>query len=125
LSYIVVLIGIRNVMAIFQKDLVPDLSYATGRRIGGNDLAAIRASLVRDRPDVLAAFAGFQRPLLAIAGTLDPRLAQIREFAALACGEFLPLAGKNHVTAFLKADTITWVVDDFLTRTVAQHKDEG
>lgn len=100
----------------FLKQLAPDLSADSCRRIRGNDLAAIQASLARDRPDFAAACAGLGIPVLAICGTLDPRCDATRKFAELAGGEFLPLLGKNHVTAFLDVETIGPVVDEFLGR---------
>ncbi|WP_165816199.1 alpha/beta fold hydrolase [Kumtagia ephedrae] len=98
----------------FLKQLAPDLSPDSCRRIRGNDLAAVQASLARDRPDFSAALAGLGIPVLAIAGTLDPRCDAIRKFAELAGGEFLPLVGKNHVTAFLDVEPIGPAVDEFL-----------
>lgn len=100
----------------FLKGLQPDLSLPTTRRIEANDLAAIQAGLNKDRPDFSAAFAGLPIALLAIAGTADPRLPLIRDFAVLADGEFLPLAGKNHVTAFTDVGSVVPAVDDFLVR---------
>lgn len=100
----------------FLKGLEPNLSPATARRIETNDLAAIHAGLTRDRPDFSMAFAGLPIALLAIGGTVDPRLPLIRDFAELADGEFLALAGKNHVTAFTDAASVVPAVDDFLVR---------
>ena len=54
--------------------------------------------------------------LLAIGGTADARLPLIRDFAELADGEFLALAGKNHVTAFTDVASVVPAVDDFLVR---------
>lgn len=105
--------------------LAPDLSQAASRRIRANDLTAVRASLAKDRLDFSAAFAGLGIPVLAISGTLDPRCEPVRNFAELAGGEFLPLAGKNHVTAFLDVDTVTPVVDAFLDRVGAQSTRQG
>ncbi|RWH73154.1 MAG: alpha/beta hydrolase [Mesorhizobium sp.] len=98
----------------FVKQLAPDISPDSCRRIRGNDLAAVQASLARDRPDFSAAFAELGIPVLAISGTLDPRCDAARKFAELANGEFLPLEGKNHVTAFLDVETVGPVVDEFL-----------
>lgn len=100
----------------FVKQLAPDLSPDSCRRIRDNDLAAVQASLARDRPDFAAAFAGLGIPVLAISGMLDPRWECVRNFAELASGEFLSLAGKNHVTAFLDVETIVPIVDEFLGR---------
>jgi hypothetical protein len=63
--------------------------------------------------------------VLAISGTLDPRCDAARKFAELAGGEFLPLAGKNHVTAFLDVETIAPVVDEFLGRVGARNAGRG
>ena len=93
--------------------LAPDLSQAARRRIRANDLTAVQASLAEDRPDFSAAFAALDIPVLAISGTLDPRCGPIRDFAQLSGGGFLPLAGKNHVTAFLDVDTVVPAVDAF------------
>lgn len=100
----------------FLKQLVPDLSPDSHRRIRDNDLAAVQASLAKDRADFSGGLAKLNIPLLAIGGTLDPRWECIRDFAELASGEFLSLAGKNHVTAFLDMETIVPVVDEFLGR---------
>ena len=105
--------------------LAPDLSQAASRRIRANDLTAVQASLAKDRPDFSAAFAGLGIPVLAISGTLDPRCEPVRNFAELAGGEFLPLAGKNHVTAFLDVDTVAPLVDAFLDRVGAQNTGQG
>ena len=43
----------------------------------------------------------------------------------LRCGEFLPLAGKNHVTTFLDVDTVAPAVDAFLDRVGAQNTGQG
>lgn len=100
----------------FLLQLAPSLSPDSCRRIRANDLIAIQASLARDRPDFSAAFARLGIPVLAISGTLDSRCDAVREFVALVGGEFLPLAGKNHVTAFLDVETIGPAVDEFLRR---------
>ena len=109
----------------FLTQLTPDLSQAASRRIRANDLTAVQASLAKDRLDFSAAFAGLGIPVLAISGTLDPRYEPVRNFAELAGGEFLPLAGKNHVTAFLDVDTVAPVVDAFLDRVGAQNTGQG
>jgi pimeloyl-ACP methyl ester carboxylesterase len=98
----------------FLKQLAPDLPPESCRRIRDNDLPAVQASLARDRADFSAALTKHDIPVLAISGTLDPRCDAVRKFAELAGGEFLPLVGKNHVTAFLDAETIGPVVDEFL-----------
>ena len=46
-------------------------------------------------------------------------------YAELAGGEFLPLAGKSHVTAFLDVDAVAPVVDAFLDRVGAQNTGQG
>ncbi|WP_054312228.1 alpha/beta hydrolase [Mesorhizobium sp. 1M-11] len=104
----------------FLKQLVPDLSPNSCRRIRANDLTAVQASLASDRPDFSMALAKLDIPVLAITGLLDPRWEGVRNFAELASGEFLPLAGKNHVTAFLDAETIVPAVDEFLRRVSAR-----
>jgi pimeloyl-ACP methyl ester carboxylesterase len=109
----------------FLKQLAPDLSPDSCRRIRGNDLAAVQASLARDRPDFAAPFAGLGIPVLAISGTLDPRCDAARKFAELTGGESLPLVGKNHVTAFLDVETIRPVVEEFLRRVGTQHVGRG
>lgn len=76
----------------------------------------MQASLAKDRADFSGGLAKLGIPVLAISGTLDPRWEHIRDFAELARGEFLSLAGKNHVTAFLDVETIVPVVDEFLGR---------
>lgn len=108
----------------FLTQLAPDLSPAASRRIRANDLTAVQASLAKDRLDFSAAFAGLGIPVLAISGMLDSRCEPVRNFAELAGGEFLPLAGKNHVTAFLDVDTVAPVVDAFLDR-VGAHTRQG
>ncbi|WP_181147695.1 alpha/beta fold hydrolase [Ensifer aridi] len=107
----------------FLTHLAPHLSQATCRRIRANDLAAVQATLAKDRSDFSAAFARLQVPVLAISGTLDPRCELVRNFAELAGGEFLPLADRNHVTAFLDVGTIASAVNDFLDRAGAQNKE--
>lgn len=109
----------------FLKQLAPDLSQDARRRIRANDLAAVQASLAKDRPDFSAGFAGFTIPVLAISGTLDPRCESVRKFAEMTGGEFLPLAGKNHVTAFLDPDTTVPAVDAILGRVGAQGTEQG
>lgn len=99
---------------VFLKQLVPDLSPEAYRRIRSNDLIAVQASLARDRTDFSAALAKLGIPVLAIGGELDPRCECVRNFAELASGEFLSLAGKNHVTAFLDVETIVPAIDEFL-----------
>lgn len=103
-----------EVWLAFLKQLSPNLSLDSCRRIRGNDLAAVQASLARNKPDFAAAFAGLGVPVLAIGGTLDPRCDATRKFAELAGGKFLALAGKNHVTAFLDVETIGPTVEEFL-----------
>jgi hypothetical protein len=98
----------------FLKQLAPDLSPDTSRRIRRTDLEAVQASLVKDRPDFSAALAKLRIPVLAISGSLDPRWESIRNFAGRTHGQFLSLAGKNHVTAFLDVETIVPAVDEFL-----------
>lgn len=98
------------------KQLAPDLSPDSRRRIRDNDLAAVQASLAKDRADFSEGLAQLGIPVLAISGTLDPRWECIRDFAELASGEFLSLASKNHLTAFLDVETIVPVVDEFLGR---------
>jgi pimeloyl-ACP methyl ester carboxylesterase len=105
--------------------LDPDLSQAACRRIRANDLTAIQAGLSDDRPDFSAAFARLEIPVLAISGTLDPRCAPVRNFAQLSGGEFLPLAGRNHVTAFLDVDSVVPAVDAFLDRVAARNTQQG
>jgi pimeloyl-ACP methyl ester carboxylesterase len=100
----------------FLKQMALDLSPEARRRIRANDLVAIRASLTRDRPDFSGTLAEVGIPVLAIAGTLDPRCEAIRNFAELVAGEFLPLSGRNHVTAFMDAETVVTAVDEFLGR---------
>lgn len=109
----------------FLKQLVPDLSPNSCQRIRANDLAAIQASLTGDRPDFSAALATLDIPVLAISGLLDPRWAYVRKFAELAKGEFLPLADKNHVTAFLDAGTIVPAVDGFFRRVGARNMERS
>jgi pimeloyl-ACP methyl ester carboxylesterase len=98
------------------RQQAPDLSLDACRRIEANDLAAIQASLASDRADFSEAFVRLGIPVLAVSGTLDPRFEPVRRFAALASGEFLPLAGRNHVTAFLDAGALAPAVDAFLRR---------
>jgi pimeloyl-ACP methyl ester carboxylesterase len=100
----------------FLKQLAPDLSPDSCRRIRGNDLAAVQASLAEDRPDFSTALAKLGIPVLAISGALDPRCERVQSFAELASGRFLLLAGKNHVTAFLDVETIVPIFDEFLGR---------
>lgn len=107
------------------EQMAPQLSTETRRRICRGDIAAVQASLVRDRKDFSAAFAGFSLPVLAIAGTLDPRHDAIRRFAELVHGEFLPLAGQNHVTAFLDTDAVAPAVGQFLARIASNDPDQG
>ncbi|TIP25633.1 MAG: alpha/beta hydrolase [Mesorhizobium sp.] len=109
----------------FVKQLAPDLSPDSCRRIRGNDLTAVQASLARDRPDFSAAFAGLGIPVLAISGTLDPLCDAARKFAELAGGEFLPLVGKNHATAFLDVEAIGPIVDEFLGCVGTRNKGRG
>jgi pimeloyl-ACP methyl ester carboxylesterase len=109
----------------FLKQLAPDLSQEACRRIRANDLAAIQASLAKDSPDFSAAVTGLGIPVLAISGMLDPRSEFIRKFAELAGGEFLPLAGENHVMAFLDVETIVPAVDEFLGRVGARSTERG
>jgi pimeloyl-ACP methyl ester carboxylesterase len=101
------------------KQLAPDVTPDSYRRIRDNDLIAVQASLARDRSDFSGAFAELAIPVLAISGTLDPRCERVQKFAALVGGEFLPLAGKNHVTAFLDTETVVPTVDEFLGRASA------
>ena len=100
----------------FLRQMASDLSHQTCQRIRANDLVAVQASLARDRPDFSAALVGLSIPVLAIGGTLDPRFEAVRSFAELVAGEFLPLAGKNHVTAFLDSHTVASAVNEFLDR---------
>ena len=109
----------------FLTQLAPDLSQAACQRIRANDITAIQASLAEDRPDFSAAFAGLAMPVLAISGTLDPRCEAIRKFAQMSGGEFLPLADKNHVTAFLDVDTVVPAIDAFLHRVGVQNTGRG
>lgn len=105
----------------FLKQLVPDLSPNSCQRIRANDLVAVQASIASDRSDFSTALAKLDIPVLAIAGALDPHWERIRNFAELASGEFLSLAGKNHVTAFLDAEMIVPAVDEILRRVSARH----
>ena len=103
----------------FLKQLAPEVTPDSCRRIRDNDLIAVQASLARDRSDFSGALAELAIPVLAISGTLDQRCERVQNFAALVSGEFLPLAGKNHVTAFLDAETVVPTVDEFLARASA------
>ena len=108
----------------FLTQLAPDLSQAASRRIRANDLTAIQASLAKDRLDFSAAFAGLGIPVLAISGTLDPRCKTVRNSRNWRAASS-PLAGKNHVTAFLDVDTVAPVVDAFLDRVGVQNTGQG
>lgn len=105
----------------FLKQLVPDLSPNSCQRIRANDLAAVQASLASDRSDFSTVFTKLGVPILAIAGGFDPHWERVRIFAELASGEFLRLADKNHVTAFLDIGTIVPAVDEFLRRVAARN----
>ena len=90
------------------------LSAETRQRILANDIYALRACIACDRPDRSSALAQLRVPTLSIAGMLDPIYEDVRRFADLVGGRFLPLEDKNHLTAFFHAGDIIPTVEAFL-----------
>ena len=106
--------GIAPWIAAVERQAGP-LSAAARARMLANDMEALRASVARDRPGGGTPAV----PLLAIAGALDPMHDAVADYAHGAGGEFVSLAGRNHVTAFLAAEDVTAVAEGFLTRAAA------
>ena len=105
--------GIEGWLALLHGQDVP-LTRNTRQRLLANDVRALQACIAHDRPDKAAALAVLQAPLLAIAGTRDPIIAGVRDFAERVDGHFLPLEGRNHVTTFLAVGEIVTAVERFL-----------
>ena len=105
--------GIERWLAMLDGQGVP-LTRDTRRRLLANDVRALQACVAHDRPDTSAALAALQAPPLALAGTRDPIFAGVRAFAERVGGCFLPLEGRNHVTAFLAAGEIVTAIERFL-----------
>jgi pimeloyl-ACP methyl ester carboxylesterase len=89
------------------------LTESLRRRLLANDLAALRAAVMDDRPDRSAMLAVLERPLIAIAGADDPSFASIKRMASQAGGGFAALEGRNHFTSFLAVGEISRAVLGF------------
>lgn len=86
------------------------------RRLLANDIAALKAVVAEDRPNIAAQVARAGVPMLLYAGTGDPIHDLIRRFAREAGGEFLSLAGRNHIQALHAADAVVPAALAFLER---------
>jgi pimeloyl-ACP methyl ester carboxylesterase len=83
-------------------------------RMLGNDIAALRACVARDRPDASGLLADFRAPVLAIAGTRDPHFEAVVRLARMVRGQFLALEGQDHFSCFLAvSDCIPAILDHF------------
>ena len=105
--------GVERWLAMVERQGVR-LSDDTRRRMLANDIRALQACVSHDRSDMSAALAVLKAPLLAIAGTQEPIIADVRAFAERVDGHFLALEGRNHVTAFLPAAEIVTAIERFL-----------
>lgn len=94
----------------------PDLSLSAYWRVRNNDLAAVQASIAEDSMNLFPAVHQLKIPLMVVGGELDARFQLIERFSSLCRAEFLPLPGKNHIAAFLAADTVADAMDEFLRR---------
>jgi pimeloyl-ACP methyl ester carboxylesterase len=92
------------------------LSPNVRQRIASNDLHALRASVVEDRPDSSSLLPRLQTPLLAIAGSLDPNRESVRHFAELARGEFRSIEGCNHFSVFTASNRTVPAILEFFNR---------
>lgn len=93
-----------------------DVSEAWKARVRENDIAALRAAVAEDRPDISAALEGFTRPCLCYAGSDDPLRGQIARSAKfLTDGRFFEVPGCNHMTALMRADLVVPEVLAFLS----------
>lgn len=86
------------------------------RRIAGNDIAALRASVARDRPDFAGRLAASGRPVLALLGDRDPRYRAAEALARLPATEVLTLHGVDHFGTFLASRDRMSEIAAFLSR---------
>ncbi|HEX7007932.1 MAG TPA: alpha/beta fold hydrolase [Alphaproteobacteria bacterium] len=86
------------------------------RRILANDIAALRAVVADDRPNIAASVARSGVPMLLYAGGDDPLHDLIRRFSREAGADFLSLPGRNHVQTLLAAEAVVPAAVAFLER---------
>ncbi|MGE5146028.1 MAG: alpha/beta fold hydrolase [Candidatus Eiseniibacteriota bacterium] len=86
------------------------------RRLLANDIAALKAVVAEDRPNIAASVARSRVPMMLYAGSADPIHDLMRRFAREADAEFLSLAERNHIQALLAAEVVVPHVVTFLER---------
>lgn len=89
------------------------LSAAAKQRLQRNDIEALRACVVFDRPDSSYLLAKLQLPLMVLGGSEDPEHGLIQRFAAQTGAPFKTLTGRNHFSSFLAVEEIVAVLTGF------------
>jgi pimeloyl-ACP methyl ester carboxylesterase len=89
------------------EEMAGPLPPATAARLRRNDVAALRASFARDRPDISAALPAVAVPCLLFAGEADPLAPLVRRCAEeLPRATFRALPGLNHIATFRRSDLL-------------------
>ena len=86
------------------------------RRLLANDVAALKAVVAEDRPNIAASVARSGVPTMLYAGRADPHHDLVRRFAREASAEFVSLPGHNHIQALQDAEAVVPSVVAFLDR---------
>lgn len=93
------------------------LSDATRQRLGANDIQALRACISRDRPGFSSALEENRVPILAVAGSEDPRRPGIEAMGRLPGIAVRVVSGRNHITAFSDSGTVLGPLLSFFNQT--------
>lgn len=106
--------GLEGWMRLLERH-VGALSAIEGARFRENDLAALRASVARDRPDVSAALSRIRVPTLLFVGAEDTLLAEVQRAAcAILDAELVELPGYGHFDLGLRVGAALDAAEAFL-----------
>jgi pimeloyl-ACP methyl ester carboxylesterase len=107
--------GIETWLAALEQMAGLPLPPEHRRRLLGNDVQALLASVTHDRPNIAAMLPTATVPCLLICGDQDPLYTLMEQCAAqLPEAEFAGMAGLNHMQAIVRSDVLLPHVTRFL-----------
>ncbi|MGI9292475.1 MAG: alpha/beta fold hydrolase [Pseudomonadales bacterium] len=105
------------------------LTPATRERLMNNDIAAMRAVVTNDRPDISEVLPTIKTRCRLFAGSEDDHYEKVKQAASeLPNGDFVPLFGLNHFQAYLRGDLVAPLLTPYIILLMkevkqSQHRD--